>query len=686
MKKIFSIALFAALMVSCNNFDIENEGVTPDGGATTGDAIEFYAEESTKTTYFEGEGLGVNWEEGDQIAVRLIDSNIVYPGANDTTPDYRRRTNYTANSTGSTTEFTALANNWSNGEMKWLPDTYEGVVKEGYEHLNGQPIDNNIVAYYPATNNASPNNVGITLPTSQTQAKAGDHSHIGDLMVMKTERMTWKAGEEKPARVGLKFRNVYSIIELTLKSNESGKQISKVEINSASTALTFSASSSVNFFTTFEEDDANGLKTASGATPSKGVKSVNTTLTEPAALTAEGAEIYFVVLPGEHANGDLTITTHFTDGTSIDQKMGSIKFEMNKVYRPTLELENLPKPKTYATIKHVFSDSYSAIQVPFVDGAKVFNERNYGLYNIPDALSGFEVATIAPATHPTTNKIVATTAGYAYLLIGAAGDFETFFEEKGWTPATTIVKSTSTTEPAGDVLYYLASSKYTPVVLYERYMEEGEEFDLTQYTALVQNFQGIRPVAKEIINESDNLTLYLDFTTNEQGWAQESSFNNVNINAYEGVKPYQFPDGSTYDFIFSRTEITTYKDDTKKQPTDGGGCALHDDGYLLVYVRFSGAESIGLPAIEGYKLTNVSGKCNQANIAPIVGISSVAAPNAPEYVSDTFTFVKQSTTAFTLAANTDTQANTNYYFYVSKNGGNNDPRITYMTLTYEKAN
>lgn len=509
MKRIFNIALIAALLVSCNNFD--NENITPDN-ATTGDEIQFYASEDTKTTYFEGaNNLGIHWEEfvegdtstseddkGDKISIRLVDA--------DHTLDLRRRKNYTADNTGASTTFSPIANTWTNSEMKWLDG-----------------VDNCIMAYYPATNNVNHTAVDIYLPTNQTQVAANDHSHIRDLMVMKTSKQTFKANEAKPSSVGLEFYNLYSIVELTIKSNATEKVVTKVEMSSAATPLAISGKFSANFFTT-KEEDANGLKTKAGDAPT-GVNNITTTLSTPAELTSEGIKVYFVTLPGYHNAGDITITTFFNDDTVAECNMGAIDFKMNSVYRPTITLDN-------------------------------FN------------------------------------------------------------------------------------------------------------SSIILNF---------------------DFTNTDQGFgAQQSSFNNVNNNAYEGSKIYKFADGSEYELIFSRTAITERSTDGKNTPLNGGGSALHRENCLVMFVRYSGAESIGLPAIEGYKLTNVSGTRLSGNV-PIIGISSVPAPQTPNYVSNpTSIEIGKEETSWSLDLE-NSEANTTYYFYVDANNGKNDLKLTGLTLTYEEA-
>lgn len=690
MKKIFSIALFAALMVSCNNFDIENEGVTPDGGATTGDAIEFYAEESTKTTYFKGEGLGINWEEGDKVAIRLVDKAH--------TTDLRQRANYIATTAGASTTF-ERTDTWAD-KMEWI---------------DGK--DNCIVAWYPVTNNYNANAVDIYLSTDQTQAKAGDHSHISDLMVMKTSKQTWKADEEKPARVGLKFRNIYSIIELTLKSNESGKQISKVEINSTSTALTFSGKTSVSFFTTFDEDDAQGLVNKSGSAPTTGVTSVNTTLTEPADLTAEGAKIYFVVLPGEHANGDLTITTHFTDGTSIDQKMGYVNFERNKVYCPTVELKNLDAAEAieYATIKHYFSDySNSGKDVTYGDPIDItesttapFIGRTYVLSNLPKEILGKKMSTIQYTTYPSENRIEALSDGYVYLLVGG-GNIVNQYNDKGvltsyggqyqlaqdgWTAVTT--EANNSKDITENIISYNNASTGAAVgslVLYKKEMKKGDTYNLTRLYHYINQFQGIRPVAKEITNvqttaSNEDLTLILDFRAAPKGWSSVSSFDDVITNAYDGEMEMTAN-------MYSQTVALDFYC-YKEGETNISGTCYHSSnlGLLMNNQAMKSDLSIGMPAIEGYQLKTVEIEAwPTSNAKPTVGLSSTEAPTFTAVGSDAAVWTatktdNQDNLVLTVAEEYRT-ANTPYYFYAMNTSvtSGNTVRLQAIYLTYEKAN
>lgn len=655
MKNIWKIALMvAALMTSCSQPDLDE--LNPNEGAN-GKEIKFYTE-ANRTTYFEGEGLGVNWEAGDKVSIRISDANVT--STNNVT---RKRGNYQATQSGATTSFERY--DTYGDDMTWIDESVD---------------DTYVSAFYPATANYSPKAVALQPFAEQTQSVANNHDHIGDIMVMKTSKMCFKVGESKPEAVGLTFRNIYSIVELTLKGN--GEEVSQITLTSNS-PLVLSAQTNANLFTTFEEDDADGIKFAASNFSNSVVLNMET----PAVLTAEGVKFYFVVLPGAHADGDIQVIVK----TNEDKRtlvMGAIDFKMNKVYRPSLAYSQFVADDTkYATIKHIFSDSYS-FPVPFENGAKVILERyNYPMANVPTLLTGFDVATVLPSKYPTTNKIVALTEGYAYMMVGASGSkmsanlekATTWFAEQGWEPATTIPTEQLTTIPTSDVLYYQTTSEHGAMVLYKKYLTVGEEFDLTGYYAIVKNFQGIRPVAKDIVNEAGQITVGLNFMDNAQGWNIETSFDNVSKNAYEGTKPYLFPDNTSYNMEFSRTVNET-------DPAKGGGCALHKDGFLLMFVRYSTAESIGLPAIEGYKLSAVSGEVNSDITGATVVISSAAAPAESVNMGDVFTFDTVNNGKKWNISATNTLANTMYYFYgTDKVSGSQDLRIKYMTVVYDKA-
>lgn len=664
MKNIWKIALMvAALMTSCSQPDLDE--LNPNEGAN-GKEIKFYTE-ANRTTYFKGEGLGINWEEGDEVP---IIARSFFDGT-----EKRVRKYYTAASAGASTTFTSTA------ALTW--DTA----------LNSVPmntIDVDFYAFHCGYKRSTSTTIynGITVYSSpvQEQSVAGNYSHIGNYTVLASNKVSRPVGNTEP--IGFQFTNCMSIVELTLKGDDT-KKIKSVTLTSEKAPLQFEEaflcvedlSSSADVV---EEPYAIILKDGKGTVDGKASSTVTVKLNDWTTLSAEGIKLYFVVLPGAHEAGDITLSTIDENGNMASVKMGAITFEKNKVYRPSIILSEFESAEKAATIKHIFSDGYS-LPVPFENGARVIMERyNYPMANVPVALSGYDVATILPSKYPTTNKIVALTEGWAYILVGASGSAtitnankaKDWFATQGWEPASLIPEDklpTAVADVPSDALYYPSGSENALMILFKRYMTAGEEFDLTGYSSVVKNFQGIRPVAKEIINESDKLTLYLNFTADgAQDWPTQASFNNVKKNVYQGTQTYVFPDGSEYDFEFSGT------------PNEGGSSLYNQDGsFLMMYLRTTQVESVGLPAIEGYKLANVAGVLYNKP-ATTIGISSVAAPEEPVYVSDVFTF-DTSVNSWSLDVN-NAEVNTRYYFYgTDKVDGSQDLRIKFMTLVYDKA-
>ncbi|MBP3382791.1 MAG: fimbrillin family protein [Tidjanibacter sp.] len=648
MKNIWKIALLAAaLMTSCTQPSIDE--VTPEQGGVTGEEIQFYTVgDDSRTTYFEGEGLGIHWEEGDQIAVRRYDAAI--------TSDLRQRANYKADNSGATTTFTrSSSDTWP--LISWLED------KDTY-----------IAAYYPSTNNAGINNIDIYLSSAQTQATAGDHSHIGDLMYMKSEPQVF-APDNHPSKVELKFKNLYSVIELTLKSTVSNKKVSKVELISSNTPLTISDKGNINLNTSFADDIANGLKFNTSKTTF--AKTCTLTITEPALLDADGEKFYFVVLPGNHAAGELTIRTSCEDGSFVETAMGAINFEMNKVYRPVLALNDF-ETKTIADIKHIFSD-FDAVtyQEPMVvaEGVSPILGREYKMFNYPTNLIGCQIATIQYTQYPTCNRIQALNDGYVYIMTGST-DMTTKSHEaiiaEGWTAVTNVVNSGDKVADAGNV-YYGASEGTASgnMVIYERKMVAGEEYDFLRLCDILTKFQGIRPIAKSITNEICN-EIAFDFTSTPSGWTSQGTFVNVLANPIKGDIVYKVTATASYTLNCSYTmDGETYT----------GSIAHSTGGYLLMHIRGSKKESVGMPAIEGYKLTKVTFTQSSSGNSSNVVMSSTAAPEEIVAVSNSVKPAKGASATMELE---NPAANTSYYFYGTTT--NNDiPRPTKIVLTYEKA-
>lgn len=653
MKNIWKSLFVAALFVSCSE-SMTEEAAAPE--VNNGKAIKFeVVNEGGRAAFFQGEGHGVAFEAGDELGIRGWYSQTL----NSTT---RMRANYQIGEDGKSLTQTSTWNN----PVEW---------KDGEE--------THITAHYPATNNASANNIGeVTLPSVQTQAAADDHRHIGDYMIMSTSKPYVFAADNHPASVTLSLQNVLSIVEVTLTGSEAVEVASLTMQTSSGAPLAFSAGKLDTTLNLAETDTA--------ITVTTGVAAVTLKLTTPATVDAKGAKFYFVVLPGTHDKNDIVLSAYTTDGTEYSVEMGAITFEMNKVYRPKLDLAQFEKVEV-AEIEHIFEDEdgakvYAQPSYFNASGLMLINRPYYPFRQIPASVENLQIASINSSSYPATNKIKALTDGYVYMLVGSSEDAtvsnatasDQFLTGAGWSRMTDLptAEITAVDQVTSGLVYYANvanTNNFAPLVIYRKLMQQDEEFDLSAYP--VKAFQGIRPIAKKITNRTSKyLVLNFNFMNDDQGWTARGSYSKILSNPFKGVQTYTFPTGSAYNLEFTYTEGLS-------------GTATHEDGYLMMHIRNSGAESIGLPAVEGFKLTKVEGVTHKASLGtPTVVVSSkpAHADGAPVKVSNEFTFTNNSNKVFALTL-TESAANTPYYFYATDAiDGKNDPALLSLVATYEK--
>lgn len=515
MKNIWKIALLAAaLMTSCTQPSIDE--VTPEQGGVTGEEIQFYTVgDDSRTTYFEGEGLGIHWEEGDLVAVI---ARSFFDGA-----EKRSRMQYKATTSGAST--TLVGVNETN-TFTWETN------------LNSVPMNTIDVDFYAfhcgysySTSTTIYDGIKVVSSPDQTQSAAGDYSHIGNYTVLASNKVTRNVGNTSP--IGFEFTNCMSVIELTIKGSEA-KTISSVELKSENNPLIFSdAFLAVEDFSTsaevVEEPYTIYPINGKGNTMATLSNTVTLTLTEPVTLSAEGAKLYLVVMPGVHAAGDITLTAIATDNTSAEVNMGAVTFEKNKVYRPTVTLNNFKatEGKQYAEIAISGADASKMFgTVNFENGALFINSRtivnghnaNMATYNIPTEFhytdeNTWQTMSMMNGLHP--NLLVdVKTSGYVYVLVdGNNANYHNALTNNGWTAETVRYSSAaSDTQKAGflegawdntfPIFYATALDGLANIAYYTIYSKEfsaGDQFNLSDVVSGVSaNFRGLRLVAKKI--------------------------------------------------------------------------------------------------------------------------------------------------------------------------------------------
>ncbi len=674
MKNLWKTLFVATLFVSCSEANVDEQ---PAPEFSQGQAIEFYANVGGRTSFFEDEGLGVHWVEGDKVAIRR------WYGDGDPTSSTRQRSTYHAEQSGATTQFV-----WDENEQ-YGSDTAISWVEEQTNH---------VTAYYPTTNNAGAHNIsGVTLSATQEQSEAGNHDHIGNYMIMSAEPQSFLP-DALPTQVSFDFTNLLSIVELTLTGEET-KTVSSIELFTTSgNPLTF-ADGVLNATKSPQNDAFSDVLTIN-----IGMPSVKLSLTTPATVSTEGAKFYFVVLPGAHAKDAITIRAYMEDGSVYGMKMGAIEFKMNKVYRPSLKLDDFSELNMDpAEIEHIFANgSSSAVYgLPVSmeeDSAPILLRPHFDYKNIPDEVKNLQVATIIHSTYPTTNKIVAKTAGWVYMLVGPQTtdqltSVQTYFTENGWSAVGVVPTKgiTKTSQPKNPTMYYSYTSgedtEYAYMLVYGKEFAVDEEFDMTNYP--LTNFQGIRPIAKKITNINDDyLILPFDFSNTQQDWPIQKSFANVLANPYTEPMTYQFLNGISYALDFSYTEGVS-------------SCSWYnnDGTYMMMYIRKSETgESVKLPAIEGYKLVEVQGTTYNQVVDTKCFISSVSAHDyaAEENEATKAAWVKSDEYAMQSGNNAgkwahtlvDPAANTAYYLVAidkTPNASpNGDVKMNSLILTYQK--
>lgn len=186
-------------------------------------------------------------------------------------------------------------------------------------------------AYYPydpAANESTPGALPIVLPAEQQQLTAGSPDHLARYGFM-TAAPVRIADPAKGA--GFNFRNLYTIVELKLKMAASSSleevPVKQIRITSAATDLAIVRGTT----------DLTAVERRIDII--EGGKSVTMTFGQTASLAKSERSFYFVVAPGNHPDGDITLEV-----TAIDNSVntltlpGKVDFKSNMHYVKSVEL------------------------------------------------------------------------------------------------------------------------------------------------------------------------------------------------------------------------------------------------------------------------------------------------------------------------------------------------------------
>ncbi len=496
MKQFVVLLLAALCLAACSKAEIDefSEPV-----AIAGEPLSFSViQQEARAAFFQGEGHGVVWEGDEAISIRAYPYGEPSSGA-------KQRGNYSVDKKGNCALLTEKSANGANP----------------YQEITWSGSKMTLVAYYPATNNATVTNLWeLPLADEQVQARANDHSHLTNYVIMQTEPQHF---EEKPERVELRFVNLCSIIELTLKGPAT-HTIKEVSLVTTSTNDLSGTQGHLN--ATPSLYTANGaLKDASllkayvdkNSLENYGSKQVRLTLGEPAALsTAEGLKLYLVTLPGQHAKNEITVQVVTTTGKVAEIPMGAINLCMNKVYRPLITLTEADFTKTLNEAAEIAIKGHDATtpywgSVNLTEGATIITSRmqtngrnaTMTLSQIPERFTYSEATpwqTMAAHNSACPDvTIEALTDGKIFIATsGSSSTIVTAMKEDGWTQETPV-KSESKTE----TIKYSNGTDEGYFTLWSKNYTRGEELKLSDLRTKLfgsnsVDFRGIRPVATSI--------------------------------------------------------------------------------------------------------------------------------------------------------------------------------------------
>ncbi len=496
MKNFKYLLLPLLLFSACSESFVEEEEFYP---TIDGEAIEFVVDQpDSRLSYFQGDGYSVVWDGNEKISVRA------YPYGEPSSAD-KQRANYAVSKQGecSLIKYTDIV--WTGAKTTYL-------------------------AYYPATSNATTTNLWeLPLSYEQVQSCAGDHSHLSKYVIMQSEPQHFA---EKPEKINLRFVNLCSIIELTLKG-PSTHTIQEVSLITTSKSDLSGTQGHLNATPSLYDENGQ-LKDASLLKPyvdvnsleNYGSKRVRLTLSEPAALSAhEGIKLYMATLPGQHAKNEITVEVITTEGRVAEISMGAINLCMNKVYRPSITLteEDFTKQVDEAAqIKIIGHDATSPYwgSVNLMEGAAIItsrmltNGRNATmiLSQIPERFTYSEATpwqTMAGHNNLCPEvSIQAVTDGKIFLVAsGSSSSIATKMKNAGWTQETSLSSESKTS-----TIKYSNGTQEGYFAIWSKRVTNGTTLDLsslrtTLFGTSSIDFRGVRPVATSITWAPAKLTV-----------------------------------------------------------------------------------------------------------------------------------------------------------------------------------
>lgn len=318
MNRLAIAAAGCALLCACTADRTEDAPAPPQ---TVTRSIRIAAAAPATRTELAADGYNVVWTPGDRIGVYVRSGD----------------------------EFTTIN----------VPLTFEGTEAAaggtflGEITLTEGASDYTLYAYYPYSDQTSDDAAGVTftLATRQTQAAAGDSSHLGDYDFLVAGAVRSTTGDFGP----LAFRHAFAVVEvdLTGSGQMAGKSVASVMLFGTDAAsvnpngtLTDMANMSGGF--TFDLTAAAGNNTAAYTGGSAQINYCGVDFATPPVLGADAAKAYVTINPADYARGGgrVYVVVRATDGTTATYSRPGLVIPAGKmlVIRQEVSTGTAPRP------------------------------------------------------------------------------------------------------------------------------------------------------------------------------------------------------------------------------------------------------------------------------------------------------------------------------------------------------
>ncbi len=297
---------------------------------------------------------------------------------------------------------------------------------------------NDFYAVYPFSGTegeGDPAAFAVSLPSVQIQRAANDKSHLGKYAVMTAEPVSKAAGDV--SAVELSFRNVFSVLEVAVEYTGAASELVSAALVSSDSDLAFFKGAL---------DITRPIPTASKTLPlevADGSQRINLGFDENPALGEGGLSLWFVVLPGSHAVGALSIELVMTDGRTCRYDFDkAVDFVSNRYYRKRLAVGEADfKAEPDAAGCSIRDAVYTNTPIT----GYLWTDRKYSLLqadgtiaNLPERFDGWTMASSGASTYP-AGMMEPSEAGCVYVMTRATYEsLHNVMTKEGWCAVTPL--------------------------------------------------------------------------------------------------------------------------------------------------------------------------------------------------------------------------------------------------------